>query len=58
MELISTKVCKKGDIGVHNNLFGGCLLSWVDEDGTAIPIAKHVRLRYEEDYESKQTKTA
>lgn len=138
MELISTKVCKKGDIGVHNNLFGGCLLSWVDEagcamavqycftplmvtlkmdevtflapvkvnniikiygevikigkstitismevrrcsaytheehlvlstrvlfcrideDGTAIPIAKHVRLRYEKECESKQTKTA
>jgi len=38
MELISTKVCKKGDIGVHNNLFGGCLLSWVDEAGCAMAV--------------------
>ena len=36
MELISTKVCKKGDIGVHNNLFGGTMLSWVDEAGGAM----------------------
>ncbi|MDA7787335.1 acyl-CoA thioesterase [bacterium] len=36
MNLISTKVCKKGDIGVHNNLFGGTMLSWVDEAGVAM----------------------
>jgi acyl-CoA thioesterase YciA len=36
MELISTKVCKKGDIGVHSNLFGGTLLSWVDEAGVTL----------------------
>jgi len=36
MELISTKVCKKGDIGVHNNLFGGTMLSWVDEAAGAM----------------------
>ena len=31
MELIATKVCKKGDLGVHNNLFGGLMLCWIDE---------------------------
>jgi len=36
MKLISTKVCKKGDIGVHNNLFGGTMLSWVDEAAGAM----------------------
>ena len=38
MELISTKVCKKGDIGVHNNLFGGTMLSWVDEAAGAMAV--------------------
>jgi|TARA_B110000977_G_C11030907_1_gene475212 acyl-CoA thioesterase YciA len=36
MKLISTKVCKKGDIGVHNNLFGGTMISWVDEAAVAM----------------------
>ena len=27
MELISTYICKKGDIGVHDNMFGGLILS-------------------------------
>lgn len=31
MELISTKICKTSDIGVNNNLFGGTMLSWMDE---------------------------
>ena len=31
MKLLGTKVCKKHDLGVHNNLFGGVMLSWVDE---------------------------
>ncbi len=33
MELISTKICKTGDIGVNNNLFGGIMLAWLDEAG-------------------------
>jgi len=33
MKLISTKICKTGDIGVNNNLFGGIMLSWLDEAG-------------------------
>lgn len=31
MILLGTKVCKKQDLGVHNNLFGGTMLSWIDE---------------------------
>lgn len=33
MQLISTKICKTSDIGIHNNLFGGTMLSWMDEAG-------------------------
>lgn len=33
MELISTKVCKTNDIGLNDNLFGGIMLSWLDESG-------------------------
>ena len=35
MKLLATKVCKKNDLGVHNNLFGGTMLSWVDESAVA-----------------------
>ena len=35
MELISTHICKGKDIGVHGNLFGGIMLSWLDESGGA-----------------------
>jgi acyl-CoA thioesterase YciA len=31
MKLISTKICKTGDIGVNDNLFGGIMLAWLDE---------------------------
>jgi acyl-CoA thioesterase YciA len=33
MDLISTKICKTSDIGVNHNLFGGTMLSWLDEAG-------------------------
>jgi len=33
MELISTKICKTSDIGVNDILFGGAMLSWLDEAG-------------------------
>ena len=33
MNLISTKICKTSDIGVNDNLFGGIMLSWLDEAG-------------------------
>tara|TARA_A100001515_G_scaffold110827_1_gene91921 strand:+ start:466 stop:855 length:390 start_codon:yes stop_codon:yes gene_type:complete len=35
MELISTHICKGKNIGVHGNLFGGTMLSWLDESGGA-----------------------
>lgn len=31
MELVTTYICKKGDIGVHDNMFGGTLLSLIDD---------------------------
>lgn len=40
MELISTYVCKTSDIGVNNNLFGGVMLSWLDESGAIMSSAK------------------
>ena len=35
MELISNHVCMKKDLGIHNNLFGGFLLAWLDEAGAS-----------------------
>lgn len=35
MELISTHVCKGSDIGVHNNMFGGAMISLIDEASAA-----------------------
>ncbi len=35
MKLISTHICKGQNIGVHGNLFGGVMLSWLDEAGAA-----------------------
>lgn len=31
-----TKVCMTRDIGVHGNLFGGLMLSWIDEAAVAM----------------------
>ncbi len=33
MQFISTKICKTSDIGINNNLFGGTMISWLDEAG-------------------------
>ena len=35
MRLIGTKVCMTSDLGIHNNLFGGKMLSWIDEAAVA-----------------------
>jgi acyl-CoA thioesterase YciA len=35
MELISTHICKASDIGVHGNLFGGNMMSLIDEASAA-----------------------
>lgn len=39
MQLISTKICKTSDIGINNNLFGGTMLSWLDEAGGTMASA-------------------
>lgn len=36
MNNITTKVCKTSDIGVNDNLFGGVMLSWLDESGAIL----------------------
>ena len=35
MELLNTYLIKKSDLGSHNNLFGGTILSWVDISAAA-----------------------
>jgi acyl-CoA thioesterase YciA len=35
MELITTYICKKGDIGVHDNMFGGVLMSLIDDSAAS-----------------------
>ena len=35
MELITTKICMASEIGVHGNLFGGTLMSIIDETAAA-----------------------
>lgn len=35
MNLISKKICMTKDIGIHNNLFGGILMEWMDEAAAA-----------------------
>src|SRR5687768_5358606 len=35
MELITKKICMAKDIGIHHNLFGGILMSWIDEAAAA-----------------------
>ena len=35
MELITTYICKKGDIGVHDNMFGGTIMSLIDDAATS-----------------------
>jgi acyl-CoA thioesterase YciA len=35
MELVTTYICKKSDIGVHDNMFGGTALSLIDQSAGA-----------------------
>ena len=35
MELITTYICKKNDIGVHDNMFGGTVLGLIDQSAGA-----------------------
>ena len=31
MELITTHICKAFEIGIHNNMFGGTMMSLIDD---------------------------
>lgn len=35
MELITTHICKASEIGVHGNMFGGTMMSMIDESAAA-----------------------
>ena len=35
MELVTTKICMALDLGVHGNLFGGSMMSFLDEAAAA-----------------------
>lgn len=35
MELLTTKICMASDLGVHENLFGGTMMSYLDEAAAA-----------------------
>jgi acyl-CoA thioesterase YciA len=35
MKLINKKICMGKDIGIHGNVFGGYIMSWIDEAGAA-----------------------
>ncbi|MFM9985119.1 MAG: acyl-CoA thioesterase [Flavobacteriales bacterium] len=35
MKLISKRICMARDIGIHGNLFGGMMMSWIDEAAAA-----------------------
>ena len=38
MQLISTHLVKKSDLGTHANLFGGKLLAWLDAGAAAFAM--------------------
>jgi acyl-CoA thioesterase YciA len=35
MKLITKKICMGKDIGIHNNVFGGIVMAWIDEAAAA-----------------------
>jgi acyl-CoA thioesterase YciA len=53
MELVTTKICMALDLGVHGNLFGGNMMSFLDEAAAAYACqicdsAKMVTMKIEE----------
>ena len=53
MELVTTKICMALDLGVHGNLFGGSMMSFLDEAAAAYACqicdsAKMVTMKIEE----------
>lgn len=39
MQLVTTHVCMVKDIGVHGNLFGGIMMSWIDEAASSMAVS-------------------
>jgi acyl-CoA thioesterase YciA len=35
MELVTTYICKKSDLGIHDNMFGGTILGLIDQSAGA-----------------------
>lgn len=53
MELITKNLCMGKDLGVNGNLFGGIMMSWLDEAGaimaaTTCKTNKMITLKFEE----------
>jgi acyl-CoA thioesterase YciA len=53
MELITRNLCMTKDLGVHGNLFGGIMMSWLDEAGAILAARtcktkKMITLKFEE----------
>jgi len=38
MELVSTHICKNSELGVHGNMFGGTLVSLIDESAASYAV--------------------
>lgn len=36
MELITRELCLRKDLGIHGNLFGGVMMSWLDKAGAIL----------------------
>ncbi len=61
MELVTRHLCKTSNLGVHGNLFGGQLLSWLDEAGAILATRvcrtnKMVTLKFDEVFFNKPIK--
>lgn len=39
MQLVTTHICMAKDLGVHGNLFGGIMMSWVDEAASSMAVS-------------------
>ena len=46
MELVTTKICMALDLGVHGNLFGGSMMSFLDEAAAAMLVKYVTQLKW------------
>ena len=61
MEIITRNLCMAKDLGVHGNLFGGIMMSWLDEAGAIMAsrtckTKKMLTVKFEEIIFSKPVK--